>query len=116
MSLAMIGRLILLGVSVLLAADGLALLSARQFVWPRLVAAAAGTLCAVLLARKPLRARALAAMVGFAAIAGVGRGVWRIAHARGDLWEGVRPEFLTFVICAFYAVVFLRMTATRQPP
>ena len=114
MSLAIIGRLVLLGVSVMLAADGLALLSARQLVWPRLVAATIGVLSAVLLTRKPLRDRALAAVFGLAAIGGAGRAVWRIAHAGGGLWETARLEVVTLVVCAFYTVVFLRLTAPRQ--
>jgi hypothetical protein len=64
MTIAIIGRLLLLGVSVMLTADGLALLSARHFVWPRLAGAAIGALCAALLTKKPLRDRAGAAAFG----------------------------------------------------
>ncbi len=116
MSLAIIGRLVFLGVSVMLAADGLALLSARQLLWARLGVAGIGALCAVLLTRRPLRNRALAAVFGLAAIAGTGRAFWRIAHTGGALWEAARPEFLTFASCAFYTVVFLRLTATHKQP
>ncbi|SRR6266542_2246491 len=116
MSLAIIGRLVLLGVSVMLAADGLALLSARQLLWARLGVAGIGALCAVLLTKRPLRDRAVAAVFGLGAIASAGRAIWRIAHAGGALWDAARPEVLTFAISAFYVVVFLRLTATDKRP
>ena len=109
MTLMHLGRLILVGIGVLLTADGLALLSAREFPLPRLLAAFIGAIVVLLLTRQPLRQRFLAAGLGIGAIAGTAQAVRRIAAGSSGFGTSLSKETLTIVICALYLVAFLRL-------
>ena len=113
MKLSHLARLFLVGLSEMLAADGLALISGRDFHGARIAVTGLGAVVSIALTKGTLRRKFVAMMFGLGAIWGIGRAVLRIARYPDGAWEGAQGELWTLVICAFYMVLFLRLT-TRE--
>ena len=110
MTLATLGRLFVLGLSMLLAADGLASVSAGVFAWPRIGLAALGGFLAVTAAGASHRRRIIGGTFGLGAIGGFARAGYRVVQSNEPWTNAIGTQLVTLLVCGIYFAAFLHLT------